>query len=705
MFVLLFVSLHFLDEIIDKLDQDMLQIIKDAKEKGLVIKVRHSKVVFCGSSGIGKTNFINLLLQKQFEKSHKPTGVTESHQLLAKPFQVTFVGPESQCKGTECKLEYMDYETQIKWLRWFLSKGNYHSSQSVPLVKHDEPDFNSVISDQLQQISSVEKEIAHDSDILKSNPPDVWNILTFLDTGGQPEFINMLPAVNSSAMITFIMLSMEDGVKGLTNEVTVYGDEPKYSLDYNYIDLIKKLFSMRKTREFQIFKQLLADKNSKGNKNCYLSLVGTKSDLCKGDRVAMAKSIYKKLEPIINQTVRKSSLIPVDRKYFVPVSNCKAGTDDEDPVAAKFRSCIYECLEQRDIFDIPIVWLILELEIQNKAKEVNYIYVDEVFKICQQYNLIIDEEDIRAALKFFHYVGIFLYYGSDDADMKHIADIVITNYQWVFKNLTEMVKAAKCDDDVTGDFRINGRLSVQVMNSIDWKLEREKNVIKKYFLKLLEKLAIISPTKRACTQDEYFMPCVLSTFSFVSSNEQCLLSKYGTQDKAEPLLMQLVYEECDGESYYYDDHSYMLPIGVFCCLINLLLLNNHPRFMVQWSESDNDRRVFNNLITLYDNTENCFVVLIDRFMYLEVQIRQHAMCTVNESVYPNINFIITSTLKDVCDKLRLNNSDICVGFWCSEDNKIYRIRGIYYQTMYGQDNRPKQLKGSQKIWFSGQLYI
>ena len=698
-FVLHFVSLHFLDEVIDQLNQDILQIIKDAKEKGLVIKVRHSKVIFCGSSGIGKTNFINLLLQKPFEKSHKPTGVTESHQLLAKPFRVTFLGPESQCKGTECKLEYMDYGTQIKWLRWFLSKGNYHSSQVALLVKHDEPDSNSIINDQSQQISSVEKEIAHYNDILKSNPPDVWNILTFLDTGGQPVFINMLPAVNSSAMITFIMLSMEDGVNSLTNEVTVYGDEPKYSLDYNYIDLIKKLFSMRKAREFQIFEQLLADKNSKGNKNCYLLLVGTKSDLCEGDSFAVAKSIYKKLEPIIKQTVRKSSLISVDGRYFVPVSNCKAGTDDEDPVAAKFRSCICECLEQRDIFDIPIVWLILELEIQNRTKEVNVIHFDEIFKICQEHSLIADEEDIRAALKFFHYVGIFLYYGSDDADMKHIADIVITNYQWVFKNLTEMVKAAKRDDDVTEDFRINGRLSVQVMDCIDWKLE--KYVSRKYYLKLLEKLAIISPTKRACTQNEYFMPCVLSTFSFSSSNEQCLLSKYGTQEKAEPLLMQLVYEECDGESYYYDDHSYMLPIGVFCCLINLLLLNNHPRFMVQWSESDNDRHVFNNLITLYDNTENCFVVLIDRFMYLEVQIRRHAMCTVSESVYPKINFIITSTLKDVCDKLRLNNSDICFGFRCSEDNEIYRIRGIYDQIMYSRNNVPKQLKKSQKIWFSG----
>ena len=33
----------------------------------------------------------------------------------------------------------------------------------------------------------------------------VWDILTIIDTGGQPQFISMLPAVNNFAMITFIV--------------------------------------------------------------------------------------------------------------------------------------------------------------------------------------------------------------------------------------------------------------------------------------------------------------------------------------------------------------------------------------------------------------------------------------------------------------------------------------------------------------------
>ena len=39
------------------------------------------------------------------------------------------------------------------------------------------------------------------------------DILTFMDTGGQPQFISMLPAVNSFAMITFIIHKMKKGGK------------------------------------------------------------------------------------------------------------------------------------------------------------------------------------------------------------------------------------------------------------------------------------------------------------------------------------------------------------------------------------------------------------------------------------------------------------------------------------------------------------
>ena len=49
--------------------------------------------------------------------------------------------------------------------------------------------------------------------------PKTWDLFTLLDTGGQPEFINMLPAINSSTAITFVVLNISSGKQCLHDSV------------------------------------------------------------------------------------------------------------------------------------------------------------------------------------------------------------------------------------------------------------------------------------------------------------------------------------------------------------------------------------------------------------------------------------------------------------------------------------------------------
>ena len=690
--------------------------MKDAKEQGLSIKVRHSKVLFCGSSGIGKTNFINLLLKDLFTRHHEPTRVAKSNQLIAR--EIAFV--KSQQDDAKCKLEHLTFEKQIELLRWFLKQRKYYNfvkdvnvdSKKVSvssLDQHDtsdlpnppdqfgpldSPDHQTVIQldtdNQQQQKLDIEDVIAKsNSYIPPGDPPDVWNMLTFLDTGGQPAFINMLPAVTSSAMITFIIHSMEGGVDNLiNNNVAVYGEGFENSSNYKYIDFIKLLFSMRKLQEEEKFEELLVNQDFKGDKKCYISLVGTKSDLCE-DCDTVARNIGNKLKPIINQTICESSLIPIDGEYFVPVSNVKAGTDDEDPVAAKFRKRIYKHLEKRDTYYIPIVWLILELEIKSR-REKDVFFFDEVHKICKDSNLIMDEADLRKALQFFHHIGVFLYYGSEDIEMKKIADIVITNHQWIFKNLHSMFKAAKSKKDVTKVFEYDGILNNNVIEVIDWELG--KNVPKKYFLKLLEKLGLISPTKRI---DEYFMPCVLPHIS--TNSMQDFLKEYGTLSKAEPLLIQFGFKV---EASYCDDHSYLFPAGVFCCLINELMTLKDSRFNILWSDSDSKRCVFNNLV-IFDRNDKYYVVLVDKYSYLEIHIRHDSNVQLDKSVYYEIRHMIKSRLETASRRLNLHISYICYAFHCSTCSESHLIRNKPNHDDFYYKNRKHILDEKQKIWFSG----
>ena len=55
--------------------------------------------------------------------------------------------------------------------------------------------------------------------IVSENIPKTWDLFTLLDTGGQPEFINMLPAINTSTAITFVVLNLSHGKEFLRSSV------------------------------------------------------------------------------------------------------------------------------------------------------------------------------------------------------------------------------------------------------------------------------------------------------------------------------------------------------------------------------------------------------------------------------------------------------------------------------------------------------
>ena len=45
----------------------------------------------------------------------------------------------------------------------------------------------------------------------------MWDIINFLDTGGQPEFVNILPAVSSTIALTFIVFNLSESLDSLVH--------------------------------------------------------------------------------------------------------------------------------------------------------------------------------------------------------------------------------------------------------------------------------------------------------------------------------------------------------------------------------------------------------------------------------------------------------------------------------------------------------
>ena len=64
-------------------NQEMREAMLKACDAGVSIPVQYGKVLFCGAAAAGKTNFFNLLMEKNFEPSHISTILLEPQQAMA----------------------------------------------------------------------------------------------------------------------------------------------------------------------------------------------------------------------------------------------------------------------------------------------------------------------------------------------------------------------------------------------------------------------------------------------------------------------------------------------------------------------------------------------------------------------------------------------------------------------------------------------
>ena len=300
MCVLQFQLLMYTIIIIEKRNQEMQETMLKARDAKYSVPVRYGKVLFCGAAAAGKSNFLKLLMKEDFQKLHISTEVL-------KPQQVTIaVKAVISSNDDEVEFKKMSIDNEILQLESYLPKeytkptensqksslivssqhktssDNSHTiytTSAAPKAAHDKhkvsednfPNKHTLSSYSISSKNSSQTHLQYPGDKssadknrlalanvkretreLDHKPPgEVWDILTFMDTGGQPQFISMLPAVNSFAMITFIVHKMEKGGQISLNKIVKvqYGNEKgeisykPHPHKYTYLQLIETLIS------------------------------------------------------------------------------------------------------------------------------------------------------------------------------------------------------------------------------------------------------------------------------------------------------------------------------------------------------------------------------------------------------------------------------------------------------------------------------
>ncbi|XP_065907268.1 uncharacterized protein [Dysidea avara] len=679
-----------------KIMTSLRKYLDKAKREHGKVQVRFVRIMFTGSGAAGKTSFRNLLLKKEINKLHDSTNVVEVSQAVSVRKAVVIESTPTANQGV-LWLE-MDQHSDMNYMRQILSSkhSNFEQERQLPsgkqkteksgiaqqnnnsrstlrsenFVVRNPPisaaqslgrrftdvlsgspkikskklgSFESLVDSSLQASSSFQA----DSEAIHQ-PGKVLNIITLLDTGGQPEYIHLLPTINANPVVTFVVhdlsKSLEDQVLVEYSEHGEHVFEP-YHLRYSNFDVIKFLMSSINDsleRPACQVPQLVTIPGK--NTNSYLCCVGTHADnvtseiICKTD---------KKLTAMVEKIDCKAAVWSNENGgVLFPVDNTTAGdTSKEDPVANLIRNKIETLAFDKDIYDVPITWMLFELEIRQvcASSGKTYISIQECYSIAMESNLL-QSEQVKSALSYYHLLGVLLYY----PDVPGLCEYVIVDHQWLFDKLSNLVCVSFRDSSsnllATKKLKYSGIFSKELLQE----LRIEEELKEEYFISLLVEMKIIAPIHREDgSGEDYFIPYVLPTYTSQSQGDD-ILSQYGYL-QGEPLLIQFV--------------SNLLPRGFFCCLV-VQLLQHLPKGWNHVLAQQDIYHTYSNL-TSFSLPHGYLLSLLDKLFYLEIQIRhERELYYHHVSIHLAVQDVLADALQGVCEQLSYNQGRLQYGFHC-----------------------------------------
>ena len=653
--------------------------------------------MFTGSGAAGKTSFSNLLMKSKFVNLHHSTNIVQAKHAVSVKKAVVLGSSKSDDKSI-IWLE-IDDDSQISQLRQILFALNVSSppkvelnkkpssvsqspqpsnitlpntsnTQEVSCIKQCEVETQQNIS-VARRVTKMFQRVAKKSvktemltsfntlveDGFESTKPEqnliefgeILNIVTLLDTGGQPEYIHLLPTVNVHPMVTFVV---HDLSKHLENQVLVEFSEhgklifEPYHLKYSNFDMIKFLMSSINDSLERTSSQVpqLVTIPGKNNQS-YICCVGTHADQVDYNVIQNTDS---QLTAMVEKLDCKAAVwLNKDDGVLFPVDNTTAGDNfNEDPIANLVRNKIDSLAAHKDVYELPITWMLFELELRQLCSNDDraYISVQECAFIATTSGLIADEDEVRSALTYHHLLGVLLYYPEVDG----LCDYVIVDHQWLFDRISSIVcftfKHSNSNLHAKNMLKHQGILTKELLQELDWKEELKEQ----YFIALLVEMKIVAPIKREDGDGEnYFIPYILPPYSDQSKHED-MLSQYGFL-QGEPLLIQF--------------KSNLLPRGLFCCLAVQIL----QQLPLGWSHHLTRKDVYHTYSNLiHFRLDNAYTLsLMDKLSYLEVQIRHKERdyyCKF--PIHIKVQDILANALITVCEQLSFDYGRLQYGFYC-----------------------------------------
>ena len=250
----------------------------------------------------------------------------------------------------------------------------------------------------------------------------------FIDSGGQPQFLEILPAFIRNVSLLLLLVKLSEELCD-TPTVEYFSPDGKsyqlgvFPLSNEQLLLQAAQLSLFHQSQISLPHNIIEKEQSQPN----MLIVGTFADQeskCKETRSEKNSRLKKLFEPFQKQLLPRSA-----SEIIFPVNAKSAGQGkNEDPVATELRRVIQE-LAPRLRMRFPLLWYFLEMELRRLGEKI--ITKSECWEIAKKLGFE-SEEALEAALRYLHEANLFLYY----PDV--LRNTVFVDPQAVLSNITQL---------------------------------------------------------------------------------------------------------------------------------------------------------------------------------------------------------------------------------------------------------------------------
>ena len=596
------------------------------------------KILVVGSAGVGKTHLFHLLsntpppdvrqstpvmkrpvqvVQTTLKSSSSLKSVTdqELYELLAStvnkaagqcgvggsptPHHVNPATPElcaQEMSNSQSDVQPSSYGRKHSWCEVSsllsdveepLRKHAYKLPKvELPQIKSGQNPYDSNPSEVEEQLLPLAQELIPYIGKTKDAAPlgDIdW--VYFIDSGGQPEFLQLLPAFIHHTHLNIFVFRLCDK---LSDHPTVeYYDERGTCLS--------STASLMTNKEIlQCCAQATQTADQDGDSR--LLIVGTHRDQEDQRKEETRKEKNEQLLELLTPTM-KDRMMPFSAGEVIFPLNTKDPDEADREVTSDLLQTISLMNGKMIPKDIPLKWLVFHQEIQSLSKKTkaDLLTLQQCLQVASRLHMV---DDTTAALQFFSELSVILYYPSV------LPNVIFTNPQVLLDTISEIIKCVAFDRKQSYSsllVRANneGMITENLLEHVKLKssiIYKEGVIEPKNVMDLMVHLKVASKCENG---NEYFMPALLKGLDTQGIQE--MLSS--SSDSIAP--MALHYERG------------WFKCGSFAFLITSLL--SSKQWTLATKRGGKLLCVHSNCIKMsFDRA--CMVILIDSVSHIEVHI-------------------------------------------------------------------------------------